>query len=255
MTYVDPNGQAATWLKNDPLGVLHDGLAIISWLPGLNAIASVGMMAIDVAKGDYTSLMADSLGILLPGAAFGVKFAYDGIKLLVEGLRIGERAANFGIRVGARVAEVADNARAIKSAVQVVGAKVALGTIKISNEMASHMTPKLALANVGRIGPESGTVTQRLQAFVKNAEEGSSGMDVVIPSSKSDFAKFFDETDSATFSKIFRNKSAHDKIISKLRNWPRGQHEWLKVSRADEFKSWGVTFDEINSLRTPTKDE
>lgn len=90
--------------------------------------------------------------------------------------------------------------------------------------------------------------------FVRKFDEGSLGIDIIIPSSKSDFAKFFDETNSETFSKIFSNKPAHYKITAKLRNWPNGQHEWLKVSRADEFKSWGVTFDEINSLRTPTKD-
>lgn len=44
------------------------------------------------------------------------------------------------------------------------------------------------------------------------------------------------------------------KSSKRLRNWPKGHHEWLKVSKADVFKSWGVDFDTINKLRTPTKD-
>lgn len=254
LTYVDPNGQAATWLKNNPLDGLYYGLMGLSFVPGLNIVTSVGMMAIDLAKGDYTSLAMDSLGIVIPGAAVGLKLSYDGVKAIVDGLRVGEKFGGFGIRVGAWVAEVANSARAIKSAVQVAGAKGALKVIETADRMAPHIGSDLVLAGIGHIAPESGPVAQKLQTFVKKFEEGSSGMDVVIPSSKSDFAKFFDETDSATFSKIFNDKIIHSKITDRLRNWPRGQHEWLKVSRADDFKSWGVTFDDINSLRTPTKD-
>ncbi len=254
LTYVDPNGEAATWLKNNPLDGLYYGLMGLSFVPGLNIVASIGMMTIDLAKGDYTSLAMDSLGILIPGAAVGLKLSYDGVKAVVDGLRVGEKFGGFGIRVGARVAEVANSARAIKSAVQVFGAKGALKVIEAADRLTPHLGSSLVPAGIANVGSETGPAAQKLQAFVSKFEEGSSGMDVVIPSSKSDFAKFFDETDSATFSKIFNDGKYHKKITKNLRKWPVGQHEWLKVSKADVFKSWGVDFDTINKLRTPTKD-
>lgn len=77
---MDPNGQAATWLKNNALGALYYGLMGLSFVPGVNIVASIGMMAIDLAKGDYTSLVTDSLGVVIPGAAVGAKLSYDGVE-------------------------------------------------------------------------------------------------------------------------------------------------------------------------------
>lgn len=171
---MDPNGQAATWLKNNPLDGLYYGLMGLSFVPGLNIVTSIGMMAIDLAKGDYTSLAMDSLGILIPGAAVGLKLSYDGVKAITDGLRVGEKFGGFGIRVGARVAEVVDNARAIKSAVQVAGAKGALKVIETAGRMTPHIGSGLVPAGVGHIAPESGPVAQKLQAFVDSVNSGKS---------------------------------------------------------------------------------
>ena len=112
---MDPNGQAATWLKNNPLDALYYGLMGLSFVPGLNIVASVGMMAIDLAKGDYTSLAMDSLGILIPGAAVGLKLSYDGVRAVVDGLRIGDHFANVSTRLGSGVVRAVDAAKAFHS--------------------------------------------------------------------------------------------------------------------------------------------
>lgn len=62
----------------------------LSFVPGLNIVASIGMMTIDLAKGDYTSLVIDSLGVVIPDAAVGLKLSYDGVRAIVDGLKVGE---------------------------------------------------------------------------------------------------------------------------------------------------------------------
>jgi len=182
---VDPNGQAATWLKNNPLDGLYYGLMGLSFVPGLNIVASIGMMAIDLAKGDYTSLAMDSLGILLPGAAVGLKLSYDGVKAVVDGLRVGEKFGGFGIRVGARVAVVANCARAIKSAVGLAiapsrsfgsaiksfGVKAALAPLKVGDVLTSKkivsVTPdgfKMTSFEKGNVAPD---LKDSLESVVK----------------------------------------------------------------------------------------
>lgn len=181
LTYVDPNGEAATWLKNNPLDGLYYGLMGLSFVPGLNIVASVGMMAIDLAKGDYTSLAMDSLGVVLPGAAVGLKLSYDGVKAVVDVLRVSDRVAN----VGARVAELTDSARAVKSAVQVAispsrsfgsavksfGAKAALVSLKVGDTLTSRPrvldTPdgfKMMFFEKGNVAPD---LKDSLESVVK----------------------------------------------------------------------------------------
>lgn len=182
---MDPNGQAATWLKNNPLDSLYYGLMGLSFVPGLNIVASIGMMAIDLAKGDYTSLAMDSLGILIPGAAVGLKLSYDGVKAVVDGLRVGKKFGGIGIRVGARIAEVANSARAIKSAVSLaiapsrsfgsaiksLGAKAALVPLKVGDALTSKVRVldtvdgfKMASFEKGNVAPN---LKESLESVVK----------------------------------------------------------------------------------------
>ena len=121
LTYVDPNGQAATWLKNNPLDALYYGLMGLSFVPGLNVVASIGMMTIDLAKGDYTSLAMDSLGILIPGAAVGLKLSYDGVRAVVDGLRVTNGVRDV-VKIDTEVVRAVDVSRAVKSSIK-VGAK------------------------------------------------------------------------------------------------------------------------------------
>lgn len=115
---MDPNGQAATWLKNNPLDALYYGLMGLSFVPGLNIVASLGMMTIDIAKGDYTSLAMDSLGIVIPGAAVGVKLSYDGVKAVVDSLRVADEVRNT-VKIDTEIVRAVDVSKAVKSSVDV----------------------------------------------------------------------------------------------------------------------------------------
>lgn len=114
LTYVDPNGEAATWLKNNPLDALYYGLMGLSFVPGLNIVASIGMMAIDLAKGDYTSLAMDSLGILIPGVGVAAKLSYKGVRAVVDGLRATNELRDV-VKLDAEVVSAVDVSKAVKS--------------------------------------------------------------------------------------------------------------------------------------------
>ena len=134
LTYVDPNGQAATWLKNDPLDVLYYGLMGLSFVPGLNIVASVGMMAIDIAKGDYTSLAMDSLGVVIPGAAAGLKLSYNGVKAFTDGVKVGNEVRDVA-KANTELVRTVDTYRSVKSETQ-VSASTAMTTFdKSTDEM------------------------------------------------------------------------------------------------------------------------
>ena len=180
LTYVDPNGQAATWLKNNPLDALYTGLMGLSFVPGLNIVASIGMMTIDLAKGDYTSLAMDSLGILIPGAAAGLKLSYDGVRAVVDMLKVGDYFANLSNKVSS-VVDVAKSmrseisialmpSRSFGSMIKSVGANIGLRGIDVANTFAS----KVAVADTGfgkvfalKKGDVASDLSDRLQTVVK----------------------------------------------------------------------------------------
>ena len=70
----------------------------------------------------------------------------------------------------------------------------------------------------------------------------------LIPKIK-DFVKWFDEIELSKFEMLWQNKIAKQKIASLIRH-PGGLHEWLMCSRANVFKKWGISMDEIKYLRT-----
>jgi RHS repeat-associated protein len=77
---------------------------------------------------------------------------------------------------------------------------------------------------------------------------------ITIPSVRNnEFNQWFDNLSSEQFDQIWSNPELRKKIQQRLRH-PGGMHEWLLVSRADKFKKWGVTADEIKGLRTTIKD-
>lgn len=50
---------------------------------------------------------------------------------------------------------------------------------------------------------------------------------------------------------LWTNPEIRDVIEARLRS-PGGLHEWHMVSRAPQFKYWGVTAEQIKDLRTMT---
>jgi hypothetical protein len=67
------------------------------------------------------------------------------------------------------------------------------------------------------------------------------------------FAEWFDSLSSGEFEAVWRNPRLREVIKARLRS-PGGFHEWLPVARADAYRRWGVTADQIASLRTPTRE-
>jgi hypothetical protein len=75
-----------------------------------------------------------------------------------------------------------------------------------------------------------------------------------VPSVRnSEFAKWFNSLKADEFNQIWANPKLRQSIESRLRS-PGGLHEWHLVSRANVFKEWGVTAEQIADMRTIIKD-
>ena len=67
------------------------------------------------------------------------------------------------------------------------------------------------------------------------------------------FSKWFNEISLTEFEILWKNRKVKNKISALIRH-PGGLHEWLMCSRANTFKKWGVTMEEIKLLRTKIED-
>jgi hypothetical protein len=77
---------------------------------------------------------------------------------------------------------------------------------------------------------------------------------VEVPSVKGGaFHKWFNDLTPEQIKEYWHNPKVRATIETRLRS-PRGFHEWLPVSRAPKFREWGVTAEEIQRLRTPTRE-
>lgn len=75
-----------------------------------------------------------------------------------------------------------------------------------------------------------------------------------IPTAKSGkFNDFFNSLSSAELDELWKDKKIRKKIERQLRE-PGGLHEWHLVSRAPQFKYWGISAEEIKELRTAISD-
>ena len=75
-----------------------------------------------------------------------------------------------------------------------------------------------------------------------------------IPTVKSGyFEEFFNRLTPEQLEQIWDNKHLRRKIERQLRA-PGGMHEWHLVSRAPQFKRWGINAEQIRDLRTAISD-
>ncbi len=65
------------------------------------------------------------------------------------------------------------------------------------------------------------------------------------------FGQWFDSISADDFDRYWANPALRQQIEDRLR-YPGTMHEWLVVSRADDFHRWGVHFADIQNCRTPT---
>jgi filamentous hemagglutinin len=84
-------------------------------------------------------------------------------------------------------------------------------------------------------------------------------LDEIVPGGKipsvrnGEFNKWFDDLTPDEFDKVWSEPALRTKIEDRIRH-PKGQHEWCMVCRADDFKRWDVSMDEIQRFRTKTSD-
>ena len=71
-----------------------------------------------------------------------------------------------------------------------------------------------------------------------------------VPAVDKGFADWFNNMTPDEFDKVW--KEQRSTIENRLRH-PGGTHEWLPVSRADVFKRWGISAEQIWEWRTSTK--
>lgn len=72
-----------------------------------------------------------------------------------------------------------------------------------------------------------------------------------IPPSQSGFNEWYNSVDLREFDTVWADESLRGYIEAQIR-YPKTYHEWLMVARADTFKYWGVTMEDIKSNRSLT---
>ena len=81
-------------------------------------------------------------------------------------------------------------------------------------------------------------------------QSGTPSEKVKVPTVKSgEFNEWFNSLSVDELDELWKNKSTRKAIERQLRA-PGGMHEWHLVSRAPQFKYWGVNAEQIRDLRT-----
>ncbi len=70
-----------------------------------------------------------------------------------------------------------------------------------------------------------------------------------VPEINKGFAIWFDKLSAPQLDKLWKNKRVRETIEDRLRH-PGGMHEWLLVSKAPQFKRWGMGAEDIWAMRT-----
>ena len=87
-----------------------------------------------------------------------------------------------------------------------------------------------------------------------DCESGTPSEKVKVPTVKSgEFNEWFNSLSVDELDELWKDKSTRKAIERQLRA-PGGMHEWHLVSRAPQFKYWGVNAEQIRDLRTVIND-
>jgi hypothetical protein len=130
-------------------------------------------------------------------------------------------------------------------ALQVHGATTAVAGAKnlgkVLSEIYSVVFASSSASGAGNNPGSSGT----------GSSGGSSNLTSVPTIKNSEFARWFNSLTPDEFDQVWANRQLREAIQARLRS-PGGMHEWHLVSRANIFKRWGVTAEQISELRTAT---
>jgi hypothetical protein len=147
-----------------------------------------------------------------------------------------ETAAEIALTAGSATAAKAGG----KVAKEVVETVVEKGAKEVGEKATKELGEKAVMEIVEDVAEKGGGKIARVIT------------ETVIPGIK-DFAKWFDNIPIHEFDEIWKNKKLREAIEARIRH-PGGLHEWLMCSRANVFKKWGVSMDEIKRLRTKIDD-
>jgi hypothetical protein len=105
----------------------------------------------------------------------------------------------------------------------------------------------------GAEAPTLVSTANRRDCFAAPKAVGRPSLDVVPPVRGGEFNRWFNELTSEEFGQVWSNPALQKAVKARLRH-PGGLHEWHLVSRAEVFKRWGVTAEQIQELRTAISD-
>ncbi|PWK14252.1 pre-toxin TG domain-containing protein [Tumebacillus permanentifrigoris] len=164
---------------------------------------------------------------------------------------------NEGISTGADFIPIVGNLKSLVEAVT--------GKDYITSHDLSWLERGFALAGVfvGGFGKVAGKVVKETSKEVAdhiakhadipisdNISEGTVKVLDSVPSVRNgEFKKWFDSLSPDEFDKVWADPKLRELIKDRLR-YPGGMHEWHLVARADIFKRWGVTAEQIAEMRT-----
>jgi hypothetical protein len=111
------------------------------------------------------------------------------------------------------------------------------------------IAPSLAVAALGvtTIGNGVSKIADGVHNF--SSEGMGDALDSVPSVRNGEFNKWFNSLTPDEFDKVWADPKLRDIIKDRLRH-PGGLHEWHLVSRADVFKRWGVSSEQIAEMRT-----
>ncbi|MDY5912263.1 MAG: T7SS effector LXG polymorphic toxin [Inconstantimicrobium porci] len=123
---------------------------------------------------------------------------------------------------------------------------------KFENEFNTKLEIKQrVLANI-----EASRLARESSGYKEWATEGVTQAEgkIKVPTVKSgEFNNWFNSLSVDELDSMWQNKSTRRAIERQLRA-PGGMHEWHLVSRAPQFKNWGVNAEQIRDLRTAISD-
>ena len=103
--------------------------------------------------------------------------------------------------------------------------------------------------SINNVGRSTGNSVGKVTEGITQAEEKTK-----VPTVKSgEFNDWFNSLSVDELDSMWQNKSTRRAIERQLRV-PGGMHEWHLVSRAPQFKNWGVNAEQIRDLRTSISD-
>ncbi|MGT2743032.1 pre-toxin TG domain-containing protein [Streptococcus plurextorum] len=241
---------------------LRAGFALFDLIPGVGYMNDVAKSGSKLAAKEFLQTS------LKEGLEQGVK-NLDSFKGLVKNVR--QFGDNVLKNMGTYTHQVLDSLKntsdeafafvdgAWNSTIGNHNAKVYLSsnTDEVISEAAKNFTLNGTKSADGMIESSGGTIRMNLNG-VSPVDDLFRNLDVLtpedIPTVKSgNFEEFFNRLTDEQLETIWQNKHLRRKIERQLRA-PGGMHEWHLVSRAPQFKKWGVQAEQIRELRTAISD-